>query len=1273
MISVLFVDDDQTLCKVARTFLERTGEFRVGTAPSAQAALDSAGIRSCDAIVSDYQMAKVDGIALLKSVRERFGDIPFILFTGKGREEVVIEAINNGADFYIQKGGDPQAQFAELAHKIRQAVRRRQAEREKAQSEEKFLRLFMANPSLEAITDLSTGKIIEVNEAFVALTGYTREEIIGKTTRELDLFMDYGVREQMERALHEGGTVRHVEGEIRTKAGEVRTLDFFAQRLQIGADDILFSQAIDITDRKRAEEAIRKSREQFATAMDLARLVNWEYDVATGMFTFDDRFYSLYGTSAGREGGTRMSAETYAREFLHPDDQHLVAVETEKALRTTDPGYVSILEHRIVRRDGEVRHIVVRIAVTKDADGKTIKTHGANQDITDFRRAENARLESEKIFRTIFENSPYPIGITSAQNYRFLAVNRSFIEVSGFFEAELIGKTHLELGLISLAESAKLIARYMAAGSRLENVPLALTGKDGARIHVLFSAIPITFSNEPAILTMTVEVTKLRRVEEELIRKNDELNSAFKQLCAAQEELKQKYHELEASDQAVRESEAQFRALVENALDGILITDFSGNLLFVNRAAGSIVDVENYRAIAGKRNVMEFVAPDSREDVLADFTKVASGIDAYLAVYHLITETKRDVWIESIGRRIPFRGEDAILVSIRDVTTRRQAELALRESEEKFSKVFRKSPVALSLVSAADGVFVDVNEAFEKNTGYSRDEVIGKTSGEIGLFKSALDRDRMIALFLSQRVIHGLEVPFRIRSGETRTCLFSSSLIHMGGRPHILTTIEDISDRKAAEVKLFESESKYRRLAQNAPDMIYRMELPGMTYEYISPASVALTGYTPEEFYAEPGLTKKLIHPAWRDYFRTQWKALLNKNVPPVYEFQIIDRAGKIRWLNQRNMLVTGESGEPVAIEGIVTDITRQKETESELRRQNQRSLAVSENAGSWIWEVDRSGLYRYSSPAVEKILGYRPDEIVGKKFFYDFFDPDMQDELREMTLAAFAKHEPFHNFENLNTHKNGTHVILNTSGTPLFDDNGNLTGYCGVDEDITARRKSEEALRRTNHQLNLLAGITRHDILNRITVMLGYLTIAQKRCGDPGVDEYLKKMFAVIEMIRSQIEFTRVYQTLGTHEPQWLVLEEVIPHANIPITITLIEDVKGFTVYADAMLEKVFFNLLDNSVRHGQRVTQIRVTARVVDRRDLVIIWEDNGVGVDADDKEQIFERGFGKNTGLGLFLVREILTLTGITIAETGTPGKGARFEITVPKGSFRIIQNP
>jgi signal transduction histidine kinase len=252
--------------------------------------------------------------------------------------------------------------------------------------------------------------------------------------------------------------------------------------------------------------------------------------------------------------------------------------------------------------------------------------------------------------------------------------------------------------------------------------------------------------------------------------------------------------------------------------------------------------------------------------------------------------------------------------------------------------------------------------------------------------------------------------------------------------------------------------------------------------------------------------------------------------------------------------------------------------------------------------------------------------------------------------------------------HKDGRWIWVQdrgqvTSRTPA----GEPLMMSGTHTDITELKSAEEALRETYRHLELLTSITRHDILNKVTTLLGYIKILEKKTADPALADYIGKMTDTARAIRSQIEFTRIYQDLGTREPRWQEPSGILSHLTVPDTITLQIDLNGCAVLADPMLEKVFSNLLDNSVRHGEHVTEVRVFARPKED-SLEIVWEDNGAGVPADEKEEIFERGHGRNTGLGLFLSREILAITGITITENGEPGSGARFTIVIPKGKFR-----
>jgi len=400
-IRVLYVDDEADLLDLGKEFLEKSGGFFVDTAISADAARTVMTNRAYDAIVSDYQMPGEDGITFLKSVRGTYGNIPFILFTGRGREEVVIEAIDNGVDFYIQKGGNAGAQFAELAHKIRHAVikhqdalQRKIAEEALRESEAKFSQIFQYNPTVLTLVDITNNVFVDVNNAFVRGTGYSREDIIGKSPESVGIFADSEASGQIQNDLRNGAAVSAREVRFRHKNGEIRTCLFSVVVIAMGGKPYSLSSVEDITQRKDTESELRESRCLLSEAMDLAHLADWEFDTRTGLFTFNDRFYSLYGTTAEREGGYQMDMKTYLREFVHPDDRGRISEGIQKTCRTNEREYEYLIEHRMIRRDGAIRFLVVYTRAGMDDGGKKIRIHGANQDITNSRGRGDATRQS---------------------------------------------------------------------------------------------------------------------------------------------------------------------------------------------------------------------------------------------------------------------------------------------------------------------------------------------------------------------------------------------------------------------------------------------------------------------------------------------------------------------------------------------------------------------------------------------------------------------------------------------------------------------------------------------------------------------------------------------------------------------------------------------------------------------------------------------------------------------------------------------------------------
>ncbi len=225
---------------------------------------------------------------------------------------------------------------------------------------------------------------------------------------------------------------------------------------------------------------------------------------------------------------------------------------------------------------------------------------------------------------------------------------------------------------------------------------------------------------------------------------------------------------------------------------------------------------------------------------------------------------------------------------------------------------------------------------------------------------------------------------------------------------------------------------------------------------------------------------------------------------------------------------------------------------------------------------------------------------------------------------------------------------------------------------DISDIRLAEEALASANKKLNLLSSVTRHDINNQLMSANGFLELLHRKVTDPTLEDYFTRIIKANSRISAIIQFSREYEQIGIKAPVWLDTRTLVDTAakQAPLGKVIVKNdlPERAEMFVDPLIEKMFYNLIDNAVRHGGKIRTIRFSVEE-SGDDHLIVCEDDGDGIVAVEKEKIFERGFGKNTGLGLALSREILDITGITIKETGEPGKGARFEMMVPKGAWRM----
>jgi PAS domain S-box-containing protein len=273
---------------------------------------------------------------------------------------------------------------------------------------------------------------------------------------------------------------------------------------------------------------------------------------------------------------------------------------------------------------------------------------------------------------------------------------------------------------------------------------------------------------------------------------------------------------------------------------------------------------------------------------------------------------------------------------------------------------------------------------------------------------------------------------------------------------------------------------------------------------------------------------------------------------------------------------------------------------------------------------------------------------------------------------AAVAEEGRFSDLEVVLDENEGR--VVSIAGALVKDPEMEPAGFVLIIRDITGRKASETALRVANQKISLLSKLTRHDIGNQVTGLSWYLTLLQEDRTSPAGDEYLSKSVELVERIRRHLLFSREYQEIGLYQPVWQPLEPMITHAagDIPHSgVAISTRIAPVEIYADPLSTKVMYNLLENSLRHGGRVTEIRITTEERTDGTLAVVFDDNGAGIRDEEKEKIFRYGYGKNTGFGLAFSRDILSVTGIGIIETGTAGRGARFEIRIPSRAWRFTR--
>ena len=347
------------------------------------------------------------------------------------------------------------------------------------------------------------------------------------------------------------------------------------------------------------------------------------------------------------------------------------------------------------------------------------------------------------------------------------------------------------------------------------------------------------------------------------------------------------------------------------------------------------------------------------------------------------------------------------------------------------------------------------------------------------------------------------------------------------------------------------------------------------------------------------------------------------------------------------------------------------QKAEEALRESKERYRVLYDENPSMYFILDAGGKILSVNKYGAAQLGYSAVDLI-KRPFNNILHAEDREKAEEQIKKSLESSGQAFSGEVRKVAKDGTVIWVREIMRGVAAEGGNMTVFV-VSEDISEQKMATSTLDRATRKLNLLNRVVFTDIQNAVFSLHGYLELQNQLLSDNLMKEYVEKEINIVKTVNESLEFAKKFQSLGLRQQQWQNVEQVflfaISHINFSSSrLTHRTDLNGLEIYADPSLEDVFFELADNSARHGMGATEISLYCRKTPE-GLKLFFEDNGIGVPVADKETIFTKRVEENPGLGLFLSREILSITGISVVETGEPGKGARFEMTVPEGAYRF----
>ena len=877
----------------------------------------------------------------------------------------------------------------------------------------------------------TSGNVTYANKVAEKMTGIPLDDIIGKPflplfTKESQLIaIDvYEKTLNGESAEYEltftNGRVCHFKNEpLRNENGQVAGV---------------FGIARDITERKRVEKTLRDSEERFKNLFNNSLVGLYRTTPDGRILMANPALVRMLGYDSFEE----LARRNLEDEGYHPEYPRSVFKE-----RISRESKVIGLESAWKRADGTTLYIRESAQAVRDESGNIMYYQGTVEDITEHRRITMALQSSEEMFETLVANMNEGVDIVDDNLYCKFA-NPAGEEIFGVEAGGLVGRTLYEF--IS-EEGHKRIEEQLS--KRREGVAssydLEIIRPDGQKRQLIVTGTP-RFSKDGkyiGALGIFFDVTKRKESEEALRKAHDELEMRVQERTA----------ELQQANEVLRERELSLNLALQVAQLGHWDWHIPTGRIVCSDEIYHMFGVQPEQFQFTYERFFEFIHPSDREFVRTKIQVTLFENKLLDMEFRILTAKGQERILHCQAASFKNRaGEPLRMIgTTHDITEHREAHRQMHER----AKIIDLTTDSV-IKTNRDGIVTMWNRGAERIFGYTSEEMIGQP---IGTLYREQEQGRLAEIV--ETLLRGEEI-----TTTEVTCVHKNgSLIELalsvlpfkddnGNVTDFVGISKDISDRKKAQEALLRSENRYRTVIENAGEGIVVVQ-DGML-RFINSQQTSVAGRSQEESMSRPFI--EFVHPDDRQRVAEFHTARLRgEHVPSVYEFRIIDKNGRTKWLENNGVLIEW-NGRPASL-NFLRDITTRKNAEEALREREEMIRAMVETSRDWIWSIDLNGVHTYCNPAVERILGYSPDELVRKRSL-DLIHNDDRRTIEAILPTWIAEKRGWSNLMLRWKHKDGTYRYLESNAVPILSSENELVGFRGVDRDITERMRTEDTLR---------------------------------------------------------------------------------------------------------------------------------------------------------------------------------------------------------------------